>query len=103
MDKKLRNQLSDQIGVAIAAILQPAHDAAAGKLEKHIREASHDLAKKFLKAKKEILKKAEENKLKAEKVAKKVKAAAKKSGSVKAISKSVSKKRTATKRASKTK
>lgn len=85
MDKKLRNQISEQIGVAIAAILKPAHNEAAGKVEKHIRSASRDLAKKFLKAKKDILKKAEEKKEKAKKVVRKVKAASKSGKSVKKI------------------
>lgn len=85
MDKKLRNQLSEQIGVAVAAILKSAHDGAAGKVEKHIRSASRDLAKKFLKAKKEIVKKAEAQKVKATKVVKKVQASAKAKKSVKKI------------------
>jgi hypothetical protein len=104
MDKKLRNQLSEQIGVAVAAILKSAHDGAAGKVEKHIRSASRDLAKKFLKAQKELIKKAEAEKAKALKAVKKVKPATKARKAVKkvsATSKPVKSKRAAKKSAKK--
>lgn len=81
MDKKLRKELSDQIAVAIAFLLKGKHEGAANKLEKHIRSASKDLAKKFLKARKD----AEEN------LVGTVKAAAKKTAAKKSVPKAATK------------
>ena len=103
MDKKVRNQLGDQLGVAIAAILKGMHDGAAGKVEKQIQSLSREIAKKFLKAKKDILRKAEEKKNKTKKVVKKVKAAVQADKAVKRVRKPASKKSVAKKSATRAK
>ena len=59
MDKKLRKKLSEQIGAAIALLLRNSDPDVSLKMEKHIRSSAKDIARKFLKTKKEIAEKAE--------------------------------------------
>jgi hypothetical protein len=54
MDKKLRKQLEQQLSTTIAYFLKKMDAATTAKMEKPIKSASKDLAKKFVRTKKEI-------------------------------------------------
>ena len=53
MDKKLRKQLEQQLSTTIAYFLKKTDEKATAKMEKQIKAASKDLAKKFIKNRKE--------------------------------------------------
>ena len=78
MDKKLRKKLSEQIGVAIALLLKNTDPYVAIQMEKHIRSSAKDIAKKFLKTKKEIADKVSDKASKVRKAVAPLKGAGKK-------------------------
>lgn len=91
MEKKFRKEFEKQVGLTIAYFLKKQDEKVAAGMEKAIRSASRDLAKKFVKVRADQAKKLEVAKAKAEKQ----KAAAKKPAkkAVKAAKKKVAAKR----------